>query len=127
MAAFDFAQNPYFDPKSGYGSNQDWLSTPIIGGPTGYLESNPYALHTRKFGGANLAETGFGRYADRQFQQLRRAYEAAFAANPNLTNQQFLQPFDVNTLRRQYLMQDPITRGARYGQAVPRARWIGGG
>ena len=122
-----FGQNPYFSWGNLYGGKQDYSTTPIVHGPTGYLEQNPEAAYTRQTSGFGGGMDNFSRFVQQQYDKLRGGYEAAAATNPNLTFQNFLQPYDQGFFRNLYSGLTMNQRGERPEMFAGRARWTSNG
>ena len=123
----------FYDPNGAYGSNVDYSTAPIVGGPGGYLSETPQAAFARRtpgfFGnnayGAWLRGTGYN--------LARLGYQSAAATNPNLgfgygpANQDYLAMMDPNFLWNQFARLSAPQRGlnnANYGGG--RVQWSRG-
>ena len=74
----------YFDPGSLYGSSVDYSTSPIVGGPGGYLANNPQAAFARfvaPFAGGN---DPFSAWVRNQYARAYGGFNAATATNPSL-------------------------------------------
>jgi hypothetical protein len=126
-----FGQNPYFqmpnDGKNLYGAPQDYSGAPIVSGPTGYLEGNPEAAYTRHISGFGGGMDNFSRFVQQQYNKMRGGYEAAAATNPDLTFQNYLQPFGMPFFQNLFNAGTMAQRGERPENFAGRARWQSNG
>lgn len=98
-----FQQSPTFD----------WTKTPVIGGPTGYLEQNQDAAYNRWLTGMGIGQGDISPYAEylrRMFQETQLGWKTGLAEDPTLTYQNYLQRLGANV--------SPYN-----GQNIIRARW----
>lgn len=119
----------FFDPSSLYGGQYNWGTTPVVGGPGGYLAENPQAAYTRftsTFGGQN--NDPYSRWLQQQFSQAYQGYQAALATNPNLGfgrgENDYLQGLGANFFQNRWNRMAPQQRGITnqtYGGG--RTRW----
>lgn len=102
----------------------DWTKTPVIGGPTGYLEQNQDASYNRWLSNLGYGQANQTPYADwlrRQFQETQLGFKTALAENPLLTYQNYLQKLSVPNLRLVWRGLSPRQRGeypSRFGGPV---------
>lgn len=113
----------------------DWTSTPVIGGPTGYLEQNPDATYNRWLTSMGIGQQDTSAYAEwlrRQFQETQLGFRSALADNPTLTYQGYLQNLGANVnpannhniLRSRWLALSPEQRGLNISRFAGPTRTI---
>jgi hypothetical protein len=115
----------YYNPASSYGGDRDWASTPLMGGPTGYLETNPQAAFTRFFSPWASGDDAFSRFVRSQYGNTQQGYEAAYASNPELTYQSYLQGLGPGNFSQRWARMNPQQRGesnSLFGGG--RVQWI---
>lgn len=91
----------------------DWTNTPVIGGPSGYLEQNPDATYNRWLTGMGIGQGDVSPYAEwlrRQFQETQLGFKTALAEQPTLTYQDYLAQLGANI-------------NPRSGVTAIRSRW----
>lgn len=109
--------------------NFDWTKTPLIGGPTGYIEQNQDVGYNRWLTQMGIGQSDNSEYANwlrRKFQETQLGWKTGLAEDPTLTYQGYLQRLGadyhpvsgVNALRRQWESLAPVQRGenvSRFG------------
>lgn len=93
----------------------DWTNTPVIGGPSGYLEQNQDATYNRWLTNMGIGQQDSSPYAEwlrRQFQETQLGFKTALAEDPTLTYQNYLQRLGANI-------------NPRTGVNILRQRWDG--
>lgn len=113
--------NPFYDPTSWYGGNQDWWRTPFVQNDLAEqpgMERGLYErfLTARGFGGMTNRDQ-FGRA---QFGRIEDAFKAALMSNPNLSRANFYRQATRN-LDDAYNALAPTQRGMF---APQQTRWI---
>lgn len=116
-----FQQDPTFD----------WTKTPVIGGPSGYLEQNQDAVYNRALTQHGIGQSDVSRYAEwlrRQFAETQLGFKSALAEDPTLTYQKYIEslfgrqtPTGMNVLRAAFNRLSPQQRGlnpSRFGGPV---------
>lgn len=111
-------KDPFFNPGQFKQGTTDWLGTPAISGPSGFLEENQDAAFTRALGalGVGLNDTTpWANYMKEQFRNTQTGFKAALAERPTLTYQDYLKETMGNdaarNLRIQYDAMGPRARG----------------
>lgn len=116
----------FYDPGRSYGADRQWATTPIISGPSGYLENDWNALYTRFIAPWAVGESPFARWVRGQQGEVQDAFRAAIASNPMLTGQQFLEQLGPQSFSSQWFGNlTPAQRGqhnANYGGG--RLTWL---
>ena len=113
----------------------DWTNTPVIGGPSGYLEQNPDATYNRWLTSMGVGQGDVSPYAEwlrRQFQETQLGFKTALAEDPTLTYQNYLQRLGANVnpvtgvtgLRSQWDRLSPQQRGLNVSRFAGPSRTI---
>ncbi len=94
----------------------NWLDSPIITGPAGYLETNPEVAYTRylenQLGMQPDDNSLLAQWLRSQYDQSRAQYMAQLAADPNLLYQTFLNGFgDRTAWQNRFNSLTPFQRG----------------
>lgn len=77
----------------------DWSTTPLIGGPTGYIEQNQDVGYNRFLTSMGIGQADTSPYAEwlrRRFQETQLGWKTGLAENPTLTYQNYLQGIGAN-------------------------------
>lgn len=132
MALSDFIANAR-DPLYGAGRYQrkpnfDYTQTPVIGGPSGFLEQNPDAVWTRYLSGrlgVNPTDTSaFGRWMQQQEQGARQGFLAAQAEDPTLLFQNYLNGIRAQDFVTRFRQLTPQDRGENWSRFAGASRWL---
>ena len=108
-------------------ADYDWTKTPVIGGPSGYLEQNQDATYNRFLGkmGIGLGRTDpYAEFVRRQFDATRVGYKSALAENPMLMYQNYLNRLSPATFRQQWARLSPYARGENVSRYAGPVRTI---
>lgn len=108
-----YEQNPYsyFNWNTNYGGDRDWVNTPAVGGPGGYLENTPEALYTMWTSPWAGGENPFSKYVQSQYSDVYGGYKTAFATNPEMVFKDFLQTLSPYFFANRYNALTPRQRG----------------
>ncbi|HSE46798.1 MAG TPA: hypothetical protein VLA89_15875 [Gemmatimonadales bacterium] len=122
------SQNPYYQTGNLYGGDKDYSTSPIVSGPTGYLEQNPEAAYARHIAGFGGGSDPYSRFVQQQYDRLyNQGYQAAAATNPNLTFQRYLTGFGDPFFRNLWANLTQTQRGENPAMFAGRPRWITNG
>lgn len=118
----------YYDPTSLYGSPTDYSTSPIVGGPGGYLANNQQAAFMRFLGPQAFGNDPYGQFLrSTAYNLARQGFGSAAATNPNLGfgygEQDYLKGFGPDFFRQQFLRMAPEQRGInapRFGGGAVR-------
>lgn len=128
------AQNPYYNPQSRYGLQDetfgyqnpgDYTSTET--GMRHASNEQPVAAYMRFLGDYN-PNSGRGRFLEGQYQRMQQGYQQAALTNPELYFQQWLQQPDLRQrLERAYSLASYDEQGRQPGRYAPPARMMARG
>jgi len=117
----------YYSPGSLYGGSQDFSTTPIVAGPSGYLANQPQAAYARFTAPFAAGEDPFSRFVRSQYGQAQQGFQGALATNPNLNfYSQYLPGLGgENYFRSRFLSLPASARGEQPGLlGGGRMRWF---
>jgi hypothetical protein len=77
--------SPYFNLGNLYGSDVDYSTAPIVGGPGGYLANTPQAAYTRITSPYGGGVDRFSKFVQGEYPRVLAGLQAARATNPNVT------------------------------------------
>lgn len=114
-------QNPFYDPGSTYGGNQNWYETPLIKQDQDFDAEWEKTITDQGFG-------GFGAKANVARNLIDRAktgFNAATMNNPNLDPRSYINDtLGPNFLRNAMASMTPIQKGEMPGIYQTRSRWV---
>ena len=102
----------------------DWTKTPVISGPSGYLEQNQDVTYNRflnNMGFGQADQSPYAQWLRRQFQDTQLGFKSALAENPTTSYQSYLQQLDPRGFWRRWIGMTPEQRGenpSRYGGPI---------
>ena len=110
-------------------AGKDMTTSPVVGGPSGYLEQNQDAAYNRYLASIGIRQSDMNplaRFARDQFAQTQTGYRTALAEDPTLTYLKYLEEIGLTpqVLRRQFQRLAPNLRGERQSQFVGPVRTI---
>lgn len=115
--------NPYYQQNNPYYGS--WgLSFPRTPVADLYLNSTPQAAYTRFTAPWAGGLDPYSQFVQGQYSNLRDAYSAAVATNPDLTWTRYLGGIPPSTFARQWQMLGPHGRGDQWSTYAPRTNWI---
>lgn len=127
-----FAANGMRDPFFNQGQYRqdpafDWAQTPVIGGPSGYLEQNPDVIWSRYLAqryGIGLGDTSpRAQYGQQLYKPAWAGFQAALADDPTLTFQRYTQGLGLD-LDRMFRNLAPQQRGENQARFAGPSRWL---
>jgi len=110
-APFETSPYSYFNWNTNYGGDRDWINTPTIGGPGGYLENKPEALYTLWTSPWAGGESPFSRWVQSQYSDVYGGYQTAFSRNPSMVFKDFLDTLSPHFFANRYKSMTPRERG----------------
>lgn len=130
--ASTLAQNARLDPFYSFNrfqkqANRDMTTSPVIGGPNGYLENNQNAAYNRYLASIGIGQTDtnpFAEYARKQFGQTQTGYQTALAEDPTMRYQDYLTRLGFRPLYNQFMQLSPQQRGENRSRYVGPVRTI---
>jgi hypothetical protein len=117
------ASNPFWNPSSLYGANQDWYTTPLVT----YTQEPDAQQGTFQRWLQNNNAGGFGRrdqLAQSLYSRTLSGYQAAAATNPNLLYRDDLPSVNLNSI---WQSLTPEQRGEQPNAYSGRTRWMSRG
>lgn len=106
---------------------QDMTTSPMVGGPSGYLSQNQDAAYNRYLASLGIGQADmnpFAKYMRDQYSQTQLGYKTALAEDPTLLYQNYLGSIGFTPMYNQFLRLSPQQRGENQGRFVGPTRTI---
>ena len=116
--------NPFLNPDSTYGSNQNWYNTPFV--KDNLSPQNPQGEFERYLSKAGMGGLDrIGQAARSLYDRTQTGYAGASLNNPDLSYRAYLNDMlGANFLRNQIAGMSAMQRGEQWGAYSPRVRWV---